>query len=112
MFRKESIPLAATLAAALWLTMPPQAAHAYTAEQQQFCTGDALRLCGSEIPDIDRVTACMIRHKSQLSPDCKRVFGPPPSASAPSSEPANASAASARKFRPHKPKGPQAADAS
>ena len=111
MFRTESITLAATLVAALSLTVPPQAAHAYTAEQQQYCTGDALRLCGSEVPDVDRITACMIRNKSQLSPECRRVFGPPPSASAPSSEPANTKPVSARKFRPHKPKGPQSADA-
>jgi len=53
-------------------------AHAYTAEQQQLCTGDAFRLCGSDIPDVDRVTACMAKHKSELSPGCKSVFGPAP----------------------------------
>src|SRR5262249_36925678 len=107
MFRKESIPLAATLAAALSFLVLPQPGHAYTAEQQQYCTSDALRLCGSEIPDIDRVTACMIRNKSQLSPDCRRVMGPPPSG-----EPANAKPVHMRKFRPHKPRGPESADAS
>jgi len=55
------------------------AAHAYTAEQQQLCTDDAFRLCSSEIPDVDRVTACMVRHKTELSPACKSVFGPAPS---------------------------------
>jgi len=53
-------------------------AHAYSAEQQQLCTGDAFRLCGSDIPDVDRVTACMVKHKSELSPGCKAVFGPAP----------------------------------
>jgi hypothetical protein len=56
------------------------AAHAYTAEQEQFCTGDAMRLCSSEIPDVDRVTACMMKQKSQLSPACKSVFNAPPAA--------------------------------
>ncbi|HXI08154.1 MAG: hypothetical protein ACRC1G_08565 [Bradyrhizobium sp.] len=46
----------------------------YTQEQQQLCTGDAMRLCSSEIPDIDRVTACMIARQSQLSDGCKSVF--------------------------------------
>jgi hypothetical protein len=58
-------------------------AHAYTAEQQELCTPDAFRLCSSEIPDVDRVTACMVQHKAELSPGCKSVFAPPsPQASA------------------------------
>src|SRR5215831_9778896 len=109
MSKKESSLLAAALAAALALSMLPQPGHAYTAEQQQYCTGDALRLCGSEVPDVDRITACMIRNRSQLSPECRRVFHPGPSASAPAGEPANSKPASVRNFRPHKPKGPQSA---
>jgi len=112
MFKKESLPLAATLAAALLLTMLPQAGHAYTAEQQQYCTADALRLCSSEVPDVDRITACMFRNRSQLSPDCRKVFGPPPSASAPAEGGASAKPASLHKFRMHRPKRPQSADAS
>ena len=106
MFRKESFKLAAILAAAI-SSLLPQAAHAYTAEQQRYCTGDALRLCGSEIPDVNRITACMIRNKSQLSPECQRVFGP-----APAVEGENARPASMHKFRSHRPKRPQSADAS
>ena len=48
--------------------------HAYSAEQEQLCTGDAMRLCGSEIPDVDRVTACMVQKRAQLSDGCKAVF--------------------------------------
>ena len=66
------------IAAGLMLGMA-SSAHAYTAEQQQLCTDDAFRLCSSEIPDVDRVTACMVRHKTELSPACKSVFGPAPS---------------------------------
>jgi hypothetical protein len=65
MSKKESFLLAATLAAALTLSMLPRPGHAYTAEQQQYCSGDAFRLCGSEIPDVDRITACMIRNMPQ-----------------------------------------------
>jgi hypothetical protein len=111
MFKKECIPLAATLAAALSLSLLPRASSAYTVEQQQYCTGDALRLCGSEVPDVDRVTACMIRHKSQLSPECRRVFGPAPAASAPAAEPETARPTTLHKFR-HRPRRPQSADAS
>jgi hypothetical protein len=53
-------------------------ASAYTAEQQQLCTDDAFRLCGADIPDVDRVTACMVKHKSELSAGCKSVFRPAP----------------------------------
>jgi len=56
--------------------------QAYTPEQQQMCTGDAMRLCGSEIPDVERVTACMIRQRAQLSDGCKAVFQYQPTAPA------------------------------
>ena len=55
----------------------PNAAFAYTADQQQACTGDALRLCSSEIPDVDRITACMVRNRTQLSPECGVYFREP-----------------------------------
>ena len=48
------------------------------------CTGDAFQFCGPEIPDVDRVTACMIRNKSRLSAGCRAHFraGPEPSEAA------------------------------
>ena len=66
--------LATVLSISIWSA----AAKAYTPEQQQACSGDAFRLCGSDIPDIDRVTACMVRNKSQLSPSCRAHFRPEP----------------------------------
>ncbi len=69
-----SIALTALFAAAL-----PGAGQAYTAEEQAACQPDAFRLCGSEIPNIDRVTACMVARRAQLSPECKRFFRPDPS---------------------------------
>lgn len=52
-------------------------ARAYTPEQQQACTDDAMRLCGAYVPDVDRITACMIQNKSQLTPRCAVYFQPP-----------------------------------
>jgi hypothetical protein len=49
-------------------------AQAYTAEAQQMCTNDAFRLCSSEIPNIPRITACMVQHKSELSPGCRAIM--------------------------------------
>jgi hypothetical protein len=47
---------------------------AYTAEAQQMCTGDAFRLCSSEIPNVPRITACMMKHRADLSPGCRAVM--------------------------------------
>jgi hypothetical protein len=38
------------------------------------CTGDAFKLCSSEIPNIPAITACMIKHRSQLSSGCRVVM--------------------------------------
>jgi hypothetical protein len=38
------------------------------------CTGDAFRLCSSEIPNIPKITACMIKHRSDLSVGCRGVM--------------------------------------
>ena len=65
------------LATALMLGAMTGVSQAYTAEQEQLCTGDAMRLCSSEIPDVGRVTACMIQKKPQLSEGCKSVFHAP-----------------------------------
>ena len=59
---------------AIAFAMLTTASQAYTPEQEQMCTGDAMRLCSSEIPDVDRVTACMIRQRAMLSDGCKAVF--------------------------------------
>ncbi|MBR1123302.1 hypothetical protein JQ628_17380 [Bradyrhizobium lablabi] len=50
------------------------ASFAYSAEAQQQCTGDAFRLCSSEIPNIPKITACMIKNRSQLSAGCRSVM--------------------------------------
>ena len=47
---------------------------AFSAEAQQMCTGDAFRLCSSEIPNIPKITACMFKHRAELSPGCRAVM--------------------------------------
>jgi hypothetical protein len=64
--------------AALSVAALPSAGHAYTPEEQAACQPDAFRLCGSEIPNIERVKACMLARRAQLSPECKRYFRPDP----------------------------------
>jgi hypothetical protein len=50
------------------------ASFAFSSEAQQMCTGDAFRLCSSEIPDIPKITACMFKHRSELSTTCRAVM--------------------------------------
>ncbi|MFL6792821.1 MAG: hypothetical protein ACJ8EE_16800 [Bradyrhizobium sp.] len=69
--RKASLALAfATSFSALSST----SSFAFSAEAQQLCTGDAFRLCSSEIPNIPKITACMIKHRSDLTSGCRAVM--------------------------------------
>ncbi|MCX7321340.1 MAG: hypothetical protein NT113_18295 [Hyphomicrobiales bacterium] len=75
-------------------------AQGYTADQQALCSGDAMRLCSSAIPDVGRITACMVRSRTQLSPGCAQFFRPVRSISAktrkPVAKPRSSSMASKR----------------
>ncbi len=44
--------------------------------QREACTPDAFRLCSAEIPDADRVAACMQANVANLSAPCRAVFQP------------------------------------
>ena len=46
-----------------------------TEAQRQACTGDVFRLCSSDIPNVDRIVACLKTNKAKLSPPCQAVFG-------------------------------------
>jgi hypothetical protein len=45
-----------------------------TWEQQRACTPDVWRLCGAQIPDVDRIVACLRQNTPQLSERCRAVF--------------------------------------
>ena len=66
------------------------------------CTGDAMRLCSSEIPDVDRVTACMVQKRAQLSDGCKAVFQYVPTAATPVNYAPSAKPAKPLNLTPHK----------
>jgi hypothetical protein len=84
-FRLKTSLALAGLALALAVLVQPGTGFAYTPEQQQACTPDAMSLCGEFVPNVDAITACMIRKKAQLSPQCRAFFrqGPEPVAGAP-----------------------------
>jgi hypothetical protein len=71
--RPRQIALAFTIAmSAIGLSTSP--GHAFSSEAREMCTGDAMRLCSDEIPNISRIAACMHRKKAQLSPGCRAVM--------------------------------------
>jgi hypothetical protein len=45
-----------------------------TPEQQAACRPDVLRLCGPEIPDVQRITMCLRYYMKKLSPECAAVI--------------------------------------
>jgi hypothetical protein len=49
-----------------------------TDDQRAACTPDVFRLCGSEIPNVDRIVACLKKEKPNLSKDCRAVFNTRP----------------------------------
>jgi len=68
---------------AFCLAMLPATGHTFTEDdQRRACTGDVFRLCASEIPSVERITACMRKQRASLSEGCRRVFGKPAEQSA------------------------------
>src|ERR1700682_1252884 len=47
-----------------------------TMEQQMACTPDVFRLCGEQIPDVNRIVACLSQNTPQLSGPCRALFEP------------------------------------
>src|SRR6516164_2373753 len=45
-----------------------------TMEQQMACTPDVWRLCSDQIPDVNRIVACLQQNMPQLSSGCRAVF--------------------------------------
>jgi hypothetical protein len=46
-------------------------------EQEHACRGDAFHFCSKEIPNKEKITACMKQHYDELSPPCKAMFKKP-----------------------------------
>jgi hypothetical protein len=70
-FRKAGLALvfAASISA-----VSSTSGFAFSAEAQSMCSGDAFRLCSSEIPNIPKITACMIKQRASLSSGCRTVL--------------------------------------
>jgi hypothetical protein len=59
----------------LGLVLSSSAPAATRDEQTQACRADAIKFCSAEIPDKDKITACMKQNVDKLSPECRKMFG-------------------------------------
>ena len=66
------VPAAIALMAAI--ASSPAAAQG-TPQQRAACEQEAQWLCSNYIPDVDAITACMVRNRHLLSPRCRAMFG-------------------------------------
>jgi hypothetical protein len=75
--RVHRIVLSLAISAACGIAIQnPAFAEEYrgTVEQQMACTPDVWRLCFDQIPDVNRITACLRQNTPQLSGPCRSVF--------------------------------------
>jgi hypothetical protein len=69
------------IVALIALTLSGSAALAQsTMTQQDACRPDVFRLCGSYIPDVGQIVACLRGNESRLSEACHQVMFAEPSA--------------------------------
>ena len=52
-----------------------------TTAQQEACQPDVFRLCGSDIPDVGRIVACLRGNESRLNGACHQVMFAEPTVS-------------------------------
>lgn len=57
--------------AAIVSIVSTSSSFAFSEATKQACYSDAFRLCSSEIPNVQKTTACMMQRKSQLSVGCR-----------------------------------------
>ena len=74
--RTERIALGVALAIGGIVVQGAASAEEYrgTMEQQMACTPDVWRLCSDQIPDVNRIVACLQQNTPQLSSGCRAVF--------------------------------------
>lgn len=73
--RLRALRLYALCAAGLFAVAAAVPANAASRdEQSKACRGDAMHFCAAEIPNEDKITACMKQHVDELSPACRAMF--------------------------------------
>jgi hypothetical protein len=73
--RRITLNLAIAVAGCIAMQVPALAEeYRGTFEQQLACTPDVWRLCGDQIPDVNRIVGCLRQNTPQLSGPCRAVF--------------------------------------
>jgi hypothetical protein len=75
LIRCLGVPAGLALLAAL---APLPLAAQGTPQQRAACEQEARWICSNYIPDVDQITACMVRNRHLLSPRCRAMFGGDP----------------------------------
>jgi hypothetical protein len=71
------------LAFAIWASAMTSYAFAETDAERQACMADAQIHCGDQIPDRDRVYACLVQKVAQISVPCRKIINESIAASRP-----------------------------
>jgi hypothetical protein len=73
--QRIALGLAIAIGGTVAATMPAMSEeYRGTWEQQMACTPDVWRLCGDQVPDVNRIVACLRQNTPQLSNGCRAVF--------------------------------------
>ena len=73
---KTKIAFTGILLAAATALSATTAAVSETPEERQGCIGDAFQFCQKEIPDRNRVFACLTGNRNVISAACHAVIAP------------------------------------
>jgi len=72
--RTGSIALSVMVSIGAMIAQAEAQEYRGTMEQQMACTPDVWRLCSDQIPDTNRIVACLQQNIPQLSSGCRAVF--------------------------------------
>ena len=59
------------IACTVSLSSRPNFAVSVAAEGKALCSADVYRLCAGDIPNLSKITSCMLAKKAQLSAPCR-----------------------------------------
>jgi len=62
----------------LLLAVSGRPAAAQSADAQERCTGDVMRLCSEFVPDADSIVVCLKAKRFQLTSSCLNALSPAP----------------------------------
>lgn len=54
-----------------------KAVNAQSADAEERCKGDVMRLCSEFVPDTDSIVACLKKKRLQLTSSCFNALSPP-----------------------------------